>query len=232
MRTFHLRFTPYDLSGYTFDWLDRYLKYIVAQEDLDDNGNPLFHYHIYIEADNAKDSIRDMAKNKLGIPSDNGRGKNNKYYALIPDWNDPGYICKYNQILYSKGFAEKTLVDFVISGKKRYLDKVESPPAELSGEKAPAARKTSTTPKSPRIPYQQQIIAIAYADWLNYKKKCATEQIEPSPYEAVEFVCKAMREQSRGINIYLVQDCVNALLYDDPDFRERTLNRIKSKIFV
>lgn len=228
MRTYHLRFTPCDLSGYTFDWLTRYPKFIVAQEDLDDDGLPLLHYHILIESDNVKDTIRDMAKDRLRIPSSGGKGKNNKYYALIPDWLDPGYICKYNKILYSQGYTEKTLMEFVVSGKEKYLDKVKTP-AENS---VTAVSQKLPTPKCPRIPYQQEIIAIAYADWLNYKKKCAIEELQIHPHEVVDFVCKAMREKSRGINSYLLQDIVNAILYDDPDFRERTLQRLKSKIQV
>lgn len=224
MRTYHLRFTPCDLSGYTFDWLTRYPKYIVAQEDENDIGEEFLHYHILIESDNAPDSIRDMAKKQLGIHSTGGKGKNNKYYALIQDWLDPGYICKHNNILHSKGYTEKTLMEFVVSGKEKYLNKQKTP--------ATAGEKSSTTPKCPRIPYQQEIIAIAYVEWLKYKKQCATDDLEVHPHEVVDFVCKAMREKSRGINAYLLQDIVNAVLYDDPDFRERTLKRLKSKIQV
>lgn len=228
MKLFHLRFTPCDLSGYNFDWLERYHKFIVAQEDLEDDGTPLLHYHILIETDNAKDSIRDMAKNRLRIPSGNGRGKNNKYYALIEDWYDISYICKYNQILCSQGYSEKELLEFVESGKKKHLNKVVETPAENS---VTVGSKTSS-PKSPRIPYQQQIIAIASAEWYKYKRQCNEQGFEIDKTQVIEFVCNAMREVSRGINQYLLQDIVNAVLFDDPDYRERTLQRLKSKIQV
>jgi len=227
MNTYHLRFTPYDLSGYAFDWLARYDRFICAEEEYDDEGNPLKHFHMLIVSDNAPNSIRDLAKDRFRIPSGNGRGKNNKYFALFTDWKDPGYICKYNKVLSSKGYSEKELMDFVISGKNKYPVKTEKTPAEDS---VTAGSKSKPTAKSPRIPYQQQIISIAYADWINHKKKRQEEGIEASPYDLVEIVCKAMREQSRGINAFLLQDICSAVLFDDPDYRERTLLRLKSKI--
>ena len=116
---FHLRFTPYDISGYTFDFLNIYDKYILAQEDLEDDGTPLLHYHILIDTDYEVQSVRNAAKTALKIPK-SGKGKNNKYYALITDWKDPGYICKYNNVIKSKGFSERQIMDYVISGKKTY----------------------------------------------------------------------------------------------------------------
>ena len=222
---FHLRFTPYDLSGYEFGWLERYTRYIVAREEVDDNGNPLLHYHILIDTDAHKDSVRDMVKSKLPIPR-SGRGENNKYYALIKDWKDPGYICKYNQIQSSKGYGENEIMEFVILGKKKYLDKTDETPAENSV----TAVKSPATPKSPRIPYQQQIIAIASADWYKYKKECKEQGFEINKYELIEFVCKAMREVSRGINEHLLKDICNAVLFDDLDYRTQTLERLKSRI--
>lgn len=83
--------------------------------------------------------------------------------------------------------------------------------------------------KVAKVPYQQQIIAISYAEWIKYKNSLE-DGFAPSPYHLVEIVCKAMREMSRGINAYLLQDICSAVLFDDPDFRERTLERLKSKI--
>lgn len=222
---FHLRFTPYDLSGYNFKWLERYTRFILAQEDENDEGEDHLHYHILIDTDAHRDSVRDMVKTKLPIPP-SGRGKNNKYYALIENWQDPGYICKHNKVQSSKGFSESEILEFVVLGKKKYLDKVEKTPAENSV----TAVKSSTAPKSQRIPYQQQIIAIASADWYKYKKECKEQGFEVNKYELVEFVCKAMREVSRGINEYLLKDICNAVLFDDLDYRTQTLDRLKSKI--
>lgn len=225
---YHLRFTPYDLSGYTFEWLERYQKYIVAREDVEDDGTPLLHYHILIDTDAHKDTVRDMVKTKLPIPA-GGRGKNNKYYALIADWKDPGYICKYNNVEKTKGFTEKELLDFVVSGKKKYLEKVEKTPAENS---VTAESRSTPTAKTPRIPYQQQIISIASAEWYKYKRNCMTQDFTVDPLMTVDFIMAAMREVSRGCNEYLIQDLANAILFDDLDFRQRTLDRIKSRVRV
>lgn len=220
-----VRFTPYDLSGYTFDWLNRYDKFICAREDLDDNLQPLLHYHLYIETDAHPDTVRDMVKARLRIPPA-GRGKNNKYYAMFEDWKDPGYVCKYNQIQSSKGYSEAEVLELVKKGKIKYLDKVEKTPAGHSV----TAEKSSTTPKSPRIPYQQQIIAIASAEWYKYKRECKEQGFEPDKYQIIEYVCKAMRDVSRGVNEYLVRDICNAVLFDDLDYRDRVLQRLKSRI--
>lgn len=219
---FHLIFTPHDLSGYTFDWLERYDKFIVAKE-YGKKENHL-HYHILIETDAKKDTVRDMAKLRLRIPAGQ-RGKESKYYALLSDWKDPAYICKSNDIQIFKGYSEKQIMEFVIEGKNKYPGKVDSP-VELSGEKAPAARK----PREPRVPFQQQVIAIASAEWYKYKKECKDQGFVIDKHEVIEFVCKAMREVSRGINEYLLKDICNAILFDDLDYRSNVLQRLKSKI--
>lgn len=212
---FHLRYTPYDISGYTFDFLDKYESFIVAQEDVDDDGSPLLHYHILVDTDYGVKSLRDDAKAALKIPPA-GRGKNNKYYALIEDWKDPGYICKYNNIISSKGFSEKEVMDFVISGKNKYLGKVKG--VELSGEVAPA-----TPPKQPpKVPFQQAVIADAAADWYNYKRD--NDDIDKDVLK--KFVCDSMRKHGRGINQYLVKELAYAVLYDDLDYRDYVLNKI------
>lgn len=210
----HLRFTPYDISGYTFDFLKSYDKYIVARELLDDSGNNLLHYHILITTDYGIKSVRDAAKLALHILA-SGRGKNNKFYALVPDWRDMDYIVKYYDIIVSKGYTESELLNSAVSGKKKYLDKVER--TELRGEKAPAV-----PPKPPKIPFQQAVIASAAADWAKYKRESSaidTDQLK-------KYVCLAMREHGKGINVYLVKEICYAILFDDLDYREMVLNKI------
>jgi len=231
-KTYSIRFTPHpvgleDISGWSFDYLQKYERYIVCREDKDKQGHSVpVHYHIFIETTYGEATIRQATKESLRLPA-GGRGKNNGYYSLIPDWKDPGYICKYNAILVSKGYTEKEIMDFVISGKNKYLLKVEKTPAENSV----TAGQKSTTPKSPRIPYQQEIISIAYAEWIKLKKsRLEADMTQVDVYDLVPIVCKAMREKSRGINAYLLQDICNAILFDDPDYQERTLQRLKSKI--
>lgn len=224
---YHIRFTPYDISGYTFDWLDKYEKYLVFREVRDKKGQTVpEHFHIYIEDKHDIQTIRLDIKSKFKIPK-SGRGEGNRYYAAMV-WDTPDYICKWNDEVCSKGFTEKEVMECVISGKKKYLDKVESP-AELRGvEISPAARK----PREPKVPYQQQIIALAAAEWYNYKKTRHTmEQLDSDAQQnLVKFVCEAMRKTSRGINQYLVSDICRAVLFDDLDWRDRVINKLISKM--
>lgn len=229
MNTFSIRFTPHpvglpDISGYSFDYLKKFDKYIVAKEDKDKKGHSVpVHYHVFIETSYGDATVRQTTKEALRLPA-GGRGKNNGYYSLIPNWKDPGYICKYNEVLDSKGYTEKELMDFVVSGKQKYLNRVEGKIQEgkTSGP--------STSAKSPRIPYQQEIICIAAADWKNHKTRCKEKDEQVLTTDLIEIVCKAMREKSRGINVYLVQDICYAVLFDDFDYKEIVLQKIKSKI--
>lgn len=220
---FHLRFTPYDISGYTFDFLEKYEKYIIAKEEIDDNGNPLLHYHVLVETSYDVQSLRNDAKASLKIPK-SGRGKNNKYYAILADWKDPGYICKYNDIQKSKGYSEKEVMEYVISGKQKYLDKVKA--TELSGEKAPAVLPPKKE-KIVKVPFQQSVIADAAADWYNYKRNNPNELLITKKCELKQFVCNAMRKHGRGINQYLVKELAYAVLYDDLDYRDYVLKKIE-----
>lgn len=218
---FHFRFTPYDISGYTFDFLDSIAhKYILSWEDKDKTGKTVpKHYHCYIETTYGEKSVRDAIKSSLKIPA-SGRGKNNKYYAFQAEWKDPGYVCKYDNIVKSKGFTEKQILECVISGKKKYLDKVDR--GELSGDRVAPA------PKSPKVPFQQAVIAYAAAEWYKYKATCKESGDFVSELEVVEFVCKGMREHGRGINQYLVKELAYAVLYDDLDYRETVMKKIRS----
>lgn len=214
---FHLRFTPDDISGYTFDFLDTYDKYIVAQEDVHDDGSPLLHYHILVETTYGVKSIRDAAKAALKIPA-TGRGKNNKYYALIEDWKDPGYICKYNNIIRCKGFSEKEIMEFVISGKKKYLDKVKG--TELSGDSVAPAAPSSRT----RVSIDKEVIADCITFYELRKK---SDEGAPTINELVKEACRVTRSYGKGINMFKIRDYVHAVLFDC-DNSEYVVNKISS----
>lgn len=222
---FHLRFTPYDISGYTFDFLENYSRYIIAFEDKDKYGAPtVLHYHVLIDTDYGEKSVRDAIKASLKIPK-SSRGKNNAYYCLETEWRDPGYICKYNDIRRSKGFSEKEIMEFVINGKKRYLDKVKG--VELSGDSVAPA----TPPKQvPKVPFQQAVIADASADWYNYKKQCRDKDETVIKSKVVEFISAAMVKNGKGINQYLVKELAFAILHEDLDYRDFVLAKIKSYV--
>jgi len=227
MQTFSVRFTPHpkgldDISGYSFGYLDKFEKYILAREEKDKTGQSVpVHYHIYIETSYGDATVRQTTKEALRLPA-GGRGKNNGYYSLIPNWKDPGYICKYNDVQSSKGFTEKELMDFVISGKKTYLDKV----------KTPAEHSVTAVVKAKPIPFQQEVINNATVLWYKYKTQCREQGFEIDKYQLVEFVSQAMVDRSRGINPYLLQELCNTILFNDGDFREYTIQRLKSKIHL
>lgn len=198
----HLRFTPYDISGYTFDFLDTLAsRYIVAQEDIEDDGSPLLHYHILIETEYEQQSIRNAAKSNLKIPPA-GKGRNNRYYALIADWNDPGYIVKYDNILRQKGFSEKEILDYVISGKKKYLDKVKQ-------QDLPAA----LPPKKVRVYWDKEVIADAIIFYELAKKKDET----PSYLELMTEINRLTRLAGKGINKFKSRDIFYSVLHDTGD---------------
>lgn len=221
---FHVRFTPYDISGYTFDFLVFYDKYIIARELYDDEGEPLLHYHILVDdSELGIQTLRNAVKANFKIPPA-GKGKNNRYYAIFDDWKDPGYICKYDDIIRQKGYSEKQVLDYVISGKKKYLDKVKE--GELRGEEAPAPLSPKKE-KVVKLPFQQAVIASAAADWYNYKRQCSENDEVIDKNKTIDFVVSAMREHGKGINQYLVTELARAVLYDDLDYRENVLNKIK-----
>lgn len=226
---FHLRFTPHELADYTFNFLYFYSKYIIAREDVDDDGNPLLHYHILVDDDElGVQTLRNAAIANLQIPK-SGRGKNNRYYALFDDWKDPGYICKYDNIVGSKGYTEAQILDFVVSGKKRYLSKVDK--SELSGEVAPADFPKKKD-KVIKVPFQQLVIATASAKWYEYKRECKEAGKKEDKQLIVDYVCEAMVQNGKGINQYLVKELTYAILHEDLDYRELILRKIKSLIFV
>lgn len=220
---FHVRFTPYDISGYTFNFLHFYNKYMIARELVDDNGLPLLHYHILVDDEQLGiQTLRNAVKASLKIPPA-GKGKNNKYYAIFDDWKDPGYICKYNDIIQSKGYSEKEVMEYVILGKKKYLSKPKE--SELSGDcVAPSALPKE---KVIKVPFQQSVIATAAADWSNYKRQCKLDGNTIDIQLLKTYVCNAMREHGRGINQYLVKELAYAVLYDDLDYRDFVLNKIQ-----
>lgn len=216
---FHLRFTPDDISGYTFNFLDKFEKFIVAQEDVDDNGSPLLHFHILIDTTYGIKTIRDSAKEFLRIPA-SGKGKNNKYYALFDDWKDPGYICKYDNIIKSKGYSDKEIMDYAIAGKIKYLGSNRTSEARTIAE-------PQTKEKVIRVPYQQAVIAEAGAKWYNYKREQAQTGEYVDKNKLVLFVCEGMRTVSKGINPYMVKELALAVLFDDLDYRDFVLNKIR-----
>lgn len=203
---FHLRFTPDDISGYTFDFLENYYAYIVAFEDKDKYGQPTVpHYHILIDTTYGEKHVRDDAKAALKIPS-SGRGKNNKYYMLNADWQDPAYICKYDDIRRVKGYSEKQLLDYAVQGKEKYLKKLEKD-LNVVFEK----KKT------------QSVERLVSKDILAWYHEC---DVKPTNRQQVDKACELYRKYQRGINKYKIRDIVHTLWYDVETTRDTIVEEI------
>lgn len=216
----HLRYTPDDISGYTFNFLDSMCsRYIVARELLDDKLQPLLHYHILLDTDYAEKSIRDAAKAALKIPSA-GRGKNNKYYALINDWQDTSYICKYNDFICYKGFTEKALLEYSIEGAAKYLKTNEC----LIEDEKPAVveRKAERQPKAKVQPVETQI-SNEILVWYNDELLAGND---PTKKQMVAKACALWRSHGKGLNKYKVRDTVITLLYDVNSWRDSVISDI------
>jgi len=108
--SFHLRFTPYELSSENLtSFCNKWDKFIIAREQHSKNGEKCeLHYHIYIEDDYNIDTIRNVFLKSLGIPKA-GSGRNNKYY-MLKAWNDKiDYIIKQGDIIAQKGWDMEVL---------------------------------------------------------------------------------------------------------------------------
>lgn len=228
--SYHIRFTPHDISGYTFDFLDKYNKYILAFEEKDKVGEETTpHYHIYVEQDNVSDqTIRLACKISLKIPK-SGRGQSNKYYAIVKDWKDPGYICKENDIKQSKGFTEKQIMEFVISGKKRYLSKVDG--TELSGEVAPADRpkRHETTRITNKDMIGESIIQY-HCMIRDLKEKNEYDESDIYREELAKIIMNVLRANGKGVNEYQVRDFAHAVLYETDETKNYVVKKISRLI--
>lgn len=194
------RFHPRDLSGYTFDFLEKFSRYIVAYEDKNKKGETVEpHYHIFICTDDGIKTVRDSIKDGLKIPPA-GRGKNNKYYSCIPEWNDIGYICKWNDIRKSKGFTEAVLMQLVVSGKQKYLQPVVNE-VEVT---------TPVASKPKRVNVNKEIQSQLYCWVDNYYNE---HNMMPTKREIVEGAMTITR-QYKGINIFQIRDFVHTVIFD------------------
>lgn len=197
---FHCRFTPYDISGHTFDFLEEFQKYIVGREDKDKHGNETeIHFHIYIETDYGEKTVRDSIKKHLRIPQ-GGRGKNNKYYSFIKDWQDPGYMCKWNDVVKSKGYTEREIMDYIVAGKAKYL-KLES-----SGNVV----ETNRVVRKPKPNVNKEIQGLLYTWYDEYYKEHNTT---PPKIELVRSAM-AITRQYKGINMFQIRDFCQTVIFD------------------
>lgn len=73
-----------------------------------------------------------------------------------------------------------------------------------------------------KLPYQQDVITGAAAEWKKYKSTTDNPDID----ELKTIICNEMRRVNKGINPYMVKELAYAVLYDDLDYRVNVLQKI------
>jgi len=119
--------------------------------------------------------------------------------------------------------GNKDNIKFVANIPQSFIDKAAGDwePAKIKLEKVIVLEKQK------RIPYQQDVISGAAAEWTKYRNECQETGQPPDKKRVIEMVCNEMRRVSKGINPYLIKELSYAVLYDDLDFREVILDKIK-----
>jgi len=133
-RLCHVRFTPYDLSGYSFDWI-KVMPSVIAEEV---SVHMVSHYHIAFKTDMCEKTIRNNIVTHFCIPK-TGRGKGNKYYSLNNTWQDIDYVFKDGKIIWNS-----------ICGKDS-----EELHIELGNAKYNKHKNSAKTSETPQIVYEQ-----------------------------------------------------------------------------
>jgi len=234
------RFT--DLSGIIRLWSTQCHSLTVGEHS-PDGKTKRWHCHFAIEAPTVKmDTMKKQARtclDSLGVDKKTGqywltdevmsgehKGKKQTMFHLIP------YITK--GTVFNIKYQHNVTNDYVEEAAARWKSKGQDDPAPAS---APPRKE-----KTPKVPYQQQIIAIATAEWIKFKKSDsyigAATVVDSSGQDLTlhlddktklfDIVCSAMRECSRGVNEYLVTDIARAVLYDDLDYRTYVLKKLIS----
>lgn len=219
MLKLHCRYTPYDISGHSFDWLiDKSTRLLIGKETKTKQGEDTEpHYHIYAEIEGViDDTVRNNLQKSLCIPK-GGRGKNNKYYAIDWDWKDPSYVCKYDDVVVTKGFTEPQLLELVVLGKARYLQK----------EKKEETVVWVQPPKKVSINKDKEIMKELY-EWYMVQKHADTEMMGPTKKEMIDRCCWLTRKYDKGINPYKIRDLVLAVMYDTGDYAQEVVNKISN----
>lgn len=225
--SWHYRFTPYDISGYTFDGLvDKYDKFIVAYEDKDKYGDPAEpHYHIYIETQYTDDSIRGHFRDALQIPKV-GRGQGNKY-SMLQKWQGIEYIVKYGDIRVVKGFEQSELEDAELRGRSKYIKQKKLDTTVLDayalGKEAGKAEGTVKI-KKVSMSKDQEIIADLQTWYIQFKKEYGQS---PTERQTIENACRITRNYHKGINIYKVRDYCHTVMFEDEDTRWKIVESIR-----
>ena len=120
LKSYGLRFTPLDLSGYSFDWIKQE-RHIIAKEIGQKTHKE--HYQIYIETNACLKTIRNRIYKNFKIPK-GGVGQESAHYAITPDWKDTLYFWKEGNILSQNIVDQRDIPGLIAKAKAKW------PPAE------------------------------------------------------------------------------------------------------
>lgn len=97
---------------------------------------------------------------------------------------------------------------------------------------AAKAEDRATQIKKLKVPLITQVINLVEDKWIPYSKKYKVQHEGHAPpiADLLPMICDSYRELHRGINPYQIRDVAYAVLYDDSDFKQRILSKIKSTI--
>lgn len=210
MTDYQIRFTPHDISGYDFSWLDGYPKYAVYSE----GGNGVeHHYHIWLpDIKVSEATLRNQIRKNLRVPPC-GKGQANKFYALVADWKDPSYIFKSANCYKIKGITEPERMSLEIQGRSLYVDK--------ASKDSPLTIYEVATKKAKRVNLNKEIIG-ELTNWYLVENK-----IRPvNKWQVIDKCMTLVKGHGRGINMYQIRDFCNEAMAENEDFRGKLIDKI------
>lgn len=229
-----------DISGGLQEWCDIAERCIVVEHGPDQGCNKT-HVHLGIWNCGVKaEALKRRFKTKTGLKLSGNADwawEHKDHPAGLPDFEEDVQI---------DGMIVPTPKSIEIFNYLKYLIKGDLSRVKLVKNISPAllerAReswvdsvKNDNSPqvihiehvkvKSP--PYQQTVICDATEQWLIYKRECKEKGEEPDEVQVMEMVCNAMRKVSKGINPHMVRDLSYAVLYDDAEYKDLILKKVK-----
>lgn len=239
-----------DVSGACIEWLDRCQVGIVCQHDADKKVNKT-HIHLGMwGCDVKEEALKRMfnKKTQLGLSgNEDWKWKSKRFPAGLPPWEPPEKTPS-GLIIPGKGWDQNfRYLTYCIKGdlsRVKYVKNISQDILEEASEAWADFKEKSLTSGRTEVhiehikvrapPYQQTVIADAAIMWYDYKKKCREDNDPIERMKVVDFVCAAMRKVSKGLNPHMIRDLSYAVLYDDLDYRELMVKRVKefcNKIF-
>lgn len=231
---------PYaDLSGVTHELATKVCRVLIVQHDADKEVNRDHIHVLFYESLVKQEAIKRLYKRITGLEL-----KGNKDWSFVETlptsdrsefWNGDDPVCRNEEEIFK-------YIRYIIKGDRnniKYVRNISDALITKALEDWEVKEKETKDPeklfiieKVKKMPYQQEVIAIASAEWFKYKKQLEDEGLGRSPSigRLIEFVCDAMRQVSKGINPYIVKDIAYGIMYDDLDYRHIVLQKIQ-KIF-